>query len=128
MTAFVSQSRLARTAFFAAGWVLVGLGIIGAFVPVMPTTVFMIGALACFARGSPRLERWLLDHPRFGPPLRAWREQGAISARAKKTAVAAMAASLAIVVATSISWVVSAAVAAVLLAVAAYVITRPLPR
>lgn len=128
MTAFVSQSRLARTAFLAAGWVLVCLGIVGAFLPVMPTTVFLIGALACFARGSPRLERWLLDHPRFGPPLRAWREQGAISARSKKTAVAAMAVSLIIVMATSHSWVVPAAVGAVLLAVAAYVITRPLPR
>jgi uncharacterized membrane protein YbaN (DUF454 family) len=128
MTDFVSQSRLARTAFIAAGGVLVCLGVIGAFVPVMPTTIFMIGALACFARGSPKLERWLLDHPRFGPPLRVWKTEGAISARAKGLAVAAMAISLGIVMASSASWIVPVAVGVVLLGVAAYVVTRPLPR
>ncbi len=107
---------------------LVCLGVIGAFLPVMPTTVFLIGALACFARGSPRLESWLLNHPRFGPALQAWRAEGAIPARAKKVAVAMMAVSLMIVVAVSHSWIVPVIVGAVLVAVAAYVITRPLPR
>jgi len=128
MTSFVSQSRWARGAYIAAGWILVCLGIIGAFLPVMPTTVFLIGALACFARGSPRLEGWLLEHPRFGPALRAWRAEGAIPARAKKVAVAMMAVSLVIVVIVSSSWIVPVIVGAVLVPVAAYVITRPLPR
>lgn len=72
-----------RAGYFVLGMAMVALGIIGAFVPVMPTTIFMILAAACFGRSSPRFERWLLEHPRFGPPLRLWREQRAMSAKAK---------------------------------------------
>ncbi len=54
----------------------------------------MLAAWA-FARSSPRLEAWLLDHKTFGPPLRDWRERGAISRRAKTTACLLMAASYA---------------------------------
>ena len=43
----------------ALGWVFVALGFIGALLPVMPTTIFLIVAAGCFARGSPRLEAWL---------------------------------------------------------------------
>jgi len=122
-----STNLLTRRFFLAAGWVCVGLGIVGALLPVMPTTVFMIAALACFAKGSPEAARKLLDHPRFGPPLRAWKIHGAISERAKLMAVGAMAVSWAIVAATSGNWVVPAIVGVILIAVAAYVITRPLP-
>jgi uncharacterized protein len=122
-----AQNPIARRFFLAAGWVCVGLGIVGAFLPVMPTTVFMIAALACFAKGSPQAAKRLLNHPRFGPPLRAWKTHGAISERAKITAVSAMAVSWAIVALTSRDWMIPAVVGAILLAVAAYVITRSLP-
>lgn len=69
------------------GWALVTLGFIGAFLPVMPTTIFLILALPCFARSSPRFEAWLLNHPWFGPQLRSWKESGAISRRSKFIAV-----------------------------------------
>jgi uncharacterized membrane protein YbaN (DUF454 family) len=51
-------------------------------------------SLACFGRGSPRLEAWLLAHPRMGPPLRLWRERGAIPRRAKFLAITMMSLSL----------------------------------
>ncbi len=68
----------------------VGLGFIGAFLPVLPTTPFLILAAACFARSSPRFESWLLAHPRFGPLLTEWRTRGAIPRKAKFAALAGM--------------------------------------
>jgi uncharacterized membrane protein YbaN (DUF454 family) len=53
------------------GLIFVGLGFVGAFAPLMPTTIFLILAAACFIRSSSRLEAWVLNHPRFGPTLPA---------------------------------------------------------
>lgn len=61
--------------------------------PLLPTVPFMLRAAFCFARSSPRLEAWLVDHPRFGPHVRAWNTQGAISRRGKHAALATFAAS-----------------------------------
>ncbi len=88
---------LTRGAWIAAGLVLVGIGGIGAVVPVLPTTVFFIGAAACFARSSPRLERWVLDLPHVGPLVRDYRSGLGMPRRAK------MAACLAISVAVTLS-------------------------
>jgi uncharacterized membrane protein YbaN (DUF454 family) len=66
------------------------IGFVGIFLPVLPTTPFFILAAGCFARSSPRLERWLLDHPRFGASLRDWQERGAIPRKAKVLACAGM--------------------------------------
>ena len=67
-----------RSIFLGLGFLMVALGMIGAVVPLMPTTIFLIAAAACFARSSPRFEAWLLDHSHFGPILRDWRANGAI--------------------------------------------------
>ncbi|UYO01504.1 MAG: YbaN family protein [Devosia sp.] len=72
-----------RPFYLIAGLVLTALGIIGAFLPLMPTTIFLILAAGCFTRSSPKLENWLLNHARFGPTLRNWRQHGAIAPRAK---------------------------------------------
>lgn len=84
------RGRIARAVWMILGCVLVGFGFIGIFVPLLPTTDFLLLALACFARSSPRLEAWLLNHPRFGPALRAWRQDGAVPRRAKIMAGAGM--------------------------------------
>jgi uncharacterized protein len=72
-----------RGFWICAGALSVALGIIGAFLPLMPTVPFLILAAFCFSRGSPRFEAWLLNHPHLGPPVRAWRENGAIPRRGK---------------------------------------------
>ena len=54
-----------RWVYLACGLVFTALGIVGAFLPLMPTTIFLILAAGCFARSSPRLEAWLLDHAQF---------------------------------------------------------------
>jgi len=82
-------------AFVALGWTFFGLGAIGVFLPVLPTTPFMLAALWAFARGSPRFHGWLYNHRLFGPPLQRWERHRVIPAHAKALAVVAMLASLA---------------------------------
>lgn len=86
-----APGKVVRWFYLACGLIMLGLGIIGAFLPVMPTTVFLILAAWCFARSSPRLEGWLLRHRSFGPVLVAWRQQGAIPRRGKIMACLGMA-------------------------------------
>lgn len=66
----------------------IGLGTAGLVLPLLPTTPFLLIAAWAAPKGSPRLERWLLQHPRLGPALCAWRDQRAIPRRAKRLAVA----------------------------------------
>lgn len=68
----------------------VALGIIGAFLPVLPTVPFMLLAAWAGSKGWPELEQWLLRHPVFGDPIRRWRNKGTVSRKAKYCAVAAM--------------------------------------
>jgi len=85
------RGRAARAGWLMLGLILVSLGFIGIFVPLLPTTSFMILALPCFARSSPKLEAWLLNHPRFGPGVRAWRAEGVVPRHAKIAACIGMA-------------------------------------
>lgn len=85
-----------RLAWLLLGHLFVAIGFIGAFLPVLPTTPFMILAAWAYSRGSKRFETWLLDHPTMGPPIRTWREHGVIPPRAKKISVFMMAISFAV--------------------------------
>lgn len=84
----VARTRTGRAAWGLAGHVFVVLGVIGAFLPVMPTTVFLILAASCYARSSERLYRWLLNHRLFGPVLHDWVEHRSMRARPKAIAIA----------------------------------------
>lgn len=115
-----------RGVYFAVGLLFVALGFVGAFLPVLPTTPFLILAATCFTRSSRRLESWLLDHPRFGQMLRDWRERGVIPRKAKMMSLAG----------TTIGFILfwfgshpgpllATVVAALILFGLAYVFTRP---
>ncbi|HDY84192.1 MAG TPA: DUF454 domain-containing protein, partial [Methylophaga sp.] len=60
------------------GWLCISLAIIGAILPLMPTTIFLILALACFAESSPRFHQMLLENKWFGPPLQQWQKTHSI--------------------------------------------------
>ena len=66
------------------------LGLIGVFVPGLPTVPFLLVAAWAGGHGWPALERWLLQHPRHGPAIRRWREHRAVPRRAKWMASAMM--------------------------------------
>ncbi len=83
----LASSRGARWAYLAAGHSFVALGVVGAFLPVMPTTVFLLLAASCYARASTRFYQKLLSHPTFGPIVRDWREHRTMKARTKRVAV-----------------------------------------
>jgi uncharacterized membrane protein YbaN (DUF454 family) len=79
-----------RALLFAAGVLSVVVGAIGLFVPVLPTTPFMLLAAACFVRASPRAHRWLLGTRTFGPMIREWENHRSIRWRTKIFAISLM--------------------------------------
>ena len=72
-----------RPLWAAAGLLSLGLGLVGIFLPVLPTTPLVILAAFCFTRGSPRLRNWITGHGTFGPIIEDWEATGAIPQRVK---------------------------------------------
>lgn len=75
-----------RVLWLLAGAASLVCGIVGIFLPLLPTTPFVLLAAFCFSRGSTRCEAWLLGHRVFGPMVVNWREHRAIPWRAKQLA------------------------------------------
>lgn len=86
----LARTRGARIAWMALGWCAMLVGFIGVFLPVLPTTPFVLLAAPCFARGSPRFYFWLCSHRLFGPLLRDWQQHRSIPLRAKCLAIGMM--------------------------------------
>jgi len=92
----MNRSRWRHHAWAALGYLNLLLGLIGAVTPLLPTTVFILMAAACFARSHPHLEQRLLDHPRFGPAIRDWRTYRGMRRQTKRIALMTMAVSFSI--------------------------------
>jgi uncharacterized protein len=94
-----------RLLYFALGWFFFGLGVLGAILPVLPTTPFMLLAAWGFSRSSPRFERWLLEHRWFGPGIRRWRAHRVVPLRIKRISYATMLVTFALSLASGrLSW------------------------
>lgn len=76
-----------KTLFIILGSLSLGLGVLGIFVPLLPTTPLLLLAAALYFKSSPRLYEWLLNHPRLGEYIRNIREYRAIPLRAKVVSV-----------------------------------------
>lgn len=79
-------SAAARLVYSGAGLVLTSLGILGIFLPLLPTTPFILLAAFCFSRSSPRFYTALISNPYLGPPLIQWRQKRCIDTRTRKRA------------------------------------------
>jgi uncharacterized membrane protein YbaN (DUF454 family) len=105
-----------RMLWLSGGALALATGIVGIFLPVLPTTPFVLAAAWCFSRGCDRCERWLLAHPMFGPAVRDWRANRAVPLRAKQLASVMMvlgSAWAAWILPGAVGWVPAACCAAV---------------
>lgn len=84
------RNPLVRYLLLAMGWLSVALGFIGIFVPVLPTTPFLLLAAACFVRSSQRFYNWLVMHPRLGPWFRDYLDGNGIPLKGKVYAIGTM--------------------------------------
>jgi uncharacterized protein len=91
MTPEPGPGTLMRHVWLAGGWAALLLGTIGIVLPLLPTVPFVILAAFCFSKGSRKLEKWMLDHPRLGPIVHDWREHHAVPLGAKILATVMMA-------------------------------------
>lgn len=116
---------MTRVLWLALGYVATALAIAGVVLPLLPATPFLLVAAYAFARSSPRLHAWLLEHPQFGPLIDNWNRYGAISPRAKRAAIGVMLATLAASWLWGVSTTVIAIQAAIMAATASFILTRP---
>jgi len=117
---------MTRTLLVVAGTVSLGLGVVGIFVPILPTTPFLLLSAACYARSSRRLHDWLLSRPRLGAYIRRYREGLGIPLGTKLFTVALLWATIgfSVLVAAESAWlrVLLVVIAA---GVTVHVLTRP---
>ena len=83
-----------RWLLLGIGWASVALGIAGIFLPVLPTTPFLLLAAACFVRSSRRFYLWLVNHQHLGPWIRDYLEGNGIPLKGKVYAIGLMWASI----------------------------------
>ena len=116
-----------RLTLILIGFISLALGALGIFVPLLPTTPFLLLSAFAFANSSERMHQWLLDHNIFGPLIDNWRQHRAISRRAKVVSILSMIAILLITVLMPVPTYVIVIQALVLSTTATFVLSRPLP-
>ena len=120
-------SGFRRLLWLLLAYATLTLGVIGIFVPGLPTTPFVLLSAYAAARGSRRLHAWLLAHRQFGPMIRDWQASGAVSRRAKRAATAMMALSAVLMFATAPKLWMAATGTAIMAVVAVWLWRRPEP-
>ncbi|MEM9620389.1 MAG: YbaN family protein [Pseudomonadota bacterium] len=116
-----------RYLWIALGWISIVLGVVGAFLPLLPTTPFLLLAAFSFSRGSERLHAWLLNHPKLGPPIHAWEAEKAISRQVKIVAQISIVAVFILSIVMRAPWWAIVSQAVILIGVSTFLWTRPEP-
>lgn len=81
------KNDLLRWILFGCGWISMAAGVVGIFLPLVPTVPFLLLAAACFARSSNRFHTWLVEHNHLGPLIRDYLKSGGIPLRVKGMAI-----------------------------------------
>lgn len=119
-------SRLAALIFWRLlASCCVVLGIAGAFLPVLPTTPFLLVAAWAGSKGWPQLEVWLINHPRWGLSIRRWRDNRAVPRSAKWAASVTMLFSISVLAISSLPLALKLGVPVLMLCVAVWLWRRP---
>lgn len=113
-----------RMLWTAAGVVFLVIGVLGVMLPLLPGTVFLLAASACFFRGSDRFHRWMTEHRLIGPHLQAVRDGKGMPLRARVIAITMMWVALAVSIA-KMDLIVVEMVLVVLALIGTAVIVRP---
>lgn len=79
----ITISPFAKYFYLTSGFLLVAIGVIGIFLPLLPTTIFLIFASACFVKGSPRANEWLRNHKVLGAYLKNYQDKSGLTIKAK---------------------------------------------
>ena len=114
-----------RKILISLGWLCVGLGFVGVFVPGIPTTIFLIIALWAFTKSSKKLRHWLLNHKRFGPILNNWQQHKVVPRRAKILMVVLMSLAVVLFYYSLQNLYLTIGLIIILVSVAIYVISLP---
>ena len=120
-----STNPLYRALWLGLGLVCVALGTIGIFLPLLPTTIFLIIAAYAFARSSERLHNWLLSNKIFGPLINDWQDHGRIRRPAKVMALISMTIIIGLSWAFGVPIYVLGIQCLILIPVAGFIATRP---
>jgi uncharacterized membrane protein YbaN (DUF454 family) len=121
------RRRGVRWLWLLLAYAALALGVVGIFVPGLPTTPFVLLAAFAAARGSDRLHAWMLAHRLYGPMIRDWQAHGAVSRRAKYWALGSMAACAVIFFLTAPRWWMAALGSAIMAVVGSWLWLRPEP-
>lgn len=119
--------HLRRVAWAMLAWLCIGLGAIGIFLPLVPTTPFLLVAAWAAPKASPTLHRWLHTHPQFGPVLQAWRDEGAVPPAAKAAAGIMLILSWSLLAWLQAPTFVLGLTALLFIAILTFLLTRPNP-
>ena len=79
----MQYSKFYRYLYLLSGFLLVGIGVIGIFLPILPTTIFLILASACFVKSSPQANEWLRNHKILGAYIKNYQDKSGLTIKAK---------------------------------------------
>jgi len=117
-----------RFLFLILAYFFLVLAVIGIFLPGLPTVPFLLLVAWFSAKGSKRLNNWLYEHPKLGPPLKDWEEQGAIARKSKILAILMICASWTFLYYNLSNIWLFTGVSCIFVTVILFLITRPEPR